>query len=268
MTIKHINSKGPKPIQFTRWLLTPLGIWPFIKQYSTAKEIFGAIVCIILCYSIILFALVPSIFHIVCREKNLSAKIALCGPSGFFVMNLLKYSAIIYHRKDIKQCIEHVETDWQRIECNGDEEEWTIMIRNIFMGRKWTILCAAFIYTGGMSYHTVMPFLMASPASSVINFNHSRPLVFPGYDVLFNPYITPVYEIVYFSHCLAAMIIYTITTVSCNLAASFVTHASSQMEMMVVKLNCLVKDAHQQQHGRCLQRQIGNIVRAHGRVLK
>ncbi|XP_011308637.1 odorant receptor 82a-like [Fopius arisanus] len=263
MQYPRITRNESKAIELTRWLLTPLGVWAFIKTSPSPKEIISAIFQQFICYSIILFALVPSIFHILFREKNLSAKIALCGPVGFFMMNLLKYSAIIHHRRNIKMCIEHVKTDWLRID---NDLEIDIMRKNVLIGRKLTIVCASFIYTGGMSYHTVMPFLMGSPASSV-HFDEPRPMVFPGYDVIFDPYITPVYEIVYCSHCLAALIIYTITTVSCNLAANFVMHASGQIQIIIGKLNGLVGDEYKSDD-KCLGEKIGDIVRDHGRVLR
>ncbi|THK33042.1 odorant receptor 82a isoform X1 [Diachasma alloeum] len=258
-----IKPKESKAIELTRWLLTPLGVWSLIKKTPSTRDTLSAITLQFFCYSVILFALIPSIFHIAFREKNLNAKIALCGPVGFFMMNMLKYSAIIRHRKSIKKCIESVETDWERID---NDQEWNIMTKNLLIGRKLTIVCASFIYTGGMSYHTVMPFLMGSPASSE-HFADERPLVFPGYDVLFDPFISPVYEIVYFSHCLAALIIYTITTVSCNIAASFVTHASGQIEIIVGKLNGLVGDGYEQDD-KCLREKMGDIVRDHGRVIR
>ncbi|XP_063993438.1 putative odorant receptor 92a isoform X2 [Diachasmimorpha longicaudata] len=258
-----IPAKEINAIVLTRWLLTPLGGWPLMKKSPSTGELFIAIILQFFCYSFILFALIPAIFHIVFREKNLSAKIALCGPVGFFMMNMLKYSAIIRHRKSIKKCIEMIETDWKKVH---NDKEWNIMRKNQLIGRKLTIVCASFIYTGGMSYHTVMPFLMGSPASSEYC-GDDRPLVFPGYDVLFDPLITPVYEIVYFSHCFAALIIYTITTVSCNIAASFVTHASGQIEIIVEKLNSLVGEGIGPDQ-KCLHKKMGDIVRHHGRVIR
>uniref|UniRef100_A0A6V7JUP9 Odorant receptor n=1 Tax=Bracon brevicornis TaxID=1563983 RepID=A0A6V7JUP9_9HYME len=160
-------------------------------------------------------------------------------------------------------CIEQIEKDWKKLES---QQEFNIMTQNVIIGRKITTLCAVFIYSGGMSYHTVMPFLMGSPASMGKE-HEDRPIVFPGYEVLFNPYISPIYEVVYFSHCLAALIVYTITTVSCNMAASFVMHVSGLIQIMIIKLEDLVENGYQKDN-KNVELKLRDIIQGHGNVMR
>nr|WHS04431.1 odorant receptor 28 [Psyttalia incisi] len=252
-----------KSIQFTKWLLTPLGVWPLVKIDPTIIEIRLAILLQLFCHSLLAFVIVPSVFHIFVRENNLNVRIALFGPVGFVVTNLLKYCAIIYHRGGIKRCINYIENDWQEVR---DPEHRGIMMRNVSTGRNLTILCATFMYSGGMLYHTLMPFLLTNPIAAEKN-SSNRPIVYPGYDSVFNPYVSPTYEIIFILHCLAAMIIYTITTVSCNLAASFVTHACGQIQILIAKLEYIVNDGRIRSE-KYFRTKIGEVIHHHARVLR
>ncbi|THK33040.1 odorant receptor 14 [Diachasma alloeum] len=257
------SSEEVKTIQLTRWLLISLGIWPFVTDNSTIIETFLGIGVQILSYGLLVFTIVPTTYHIFMREQNLDAKITLIGPICFFTTNLLKYCAIVYHREDIKQCIKCVKTDWQRITNQMDRD---IMMRNVSTGRNLTIFFAIFMYSGGMFYHTFMPFLVTSQVTNVRN-TSTRPLVYAGYDLAFDPYVSPVYEIVFLSHCLTAMVVHTIVTVSCNLAASFVAHACGQIQIIISRLHSLIED-DLTQDSVCVHRKMASIIQCHAKVLR
>lgn len=252
-----------KSLQLTKWLLTPLGVWPFVATNSTIKEIRLAIILQIFCHSLLVFAVVPSLFHVIQRESNINARIALLGPIGYVVTNILKYWAIILHRGGIKRCIKYMERDWRRTQ---HQEHRRIMMKNVTTGRYLTILSAGLMYTGGMLYHTLMPFLLTNPIANEQN-SSNRPLVYPGCDAVFDPYRSPTYEIIFFAHCLVGFIIYTVTTVSCNLAAGFVTHACGQIQIVVARLEYLVDD-NRLGSEKYLNKKIGEIIHYHARVLR
>ncbi|XP_063993541.1 uncharacterized protein LOC135171117 isoform X2 [Diachasmimorpha longicaudata] len=259
----EITPEEIKSLQFTKWLLTPLGVWPFVKRGSTLTEIRLAILLQLFCHSLLAFVIIPSAFHIFARESNLNVRIALFGPVGFVVTNLLKYCAIIHHRTGIRRCIKYIENDWQELQ---NQHHRDIMMRNVSTGRNLTVLCATFMYSGGMLYHTLMPFLLTNPIAAEKN-SSNRPIVYPGYDAVFGVYVSPTYEIIFLSHCLTAMIIYTITTVSCNLAASFVTHACGQIQILIVRLDSLVNSEGDRSE-RYLKRKLGDIIHYHAKVLR
>ncbi|XP_011308632.1 uncharacterized protein [Fopius arisanus] len=263
MSLLSQKTHGEESIKFTKWLLSILGVWPFVKRQSTTIEIRLAILLQLFCHILLAFVIIPSVFHIFLREVNLNVQIALFGPVGFVITNLLKYSAIIYHRDSIRRCINYIDSDWRAIR---DQDHRDIMMENVSTAKNLTILCASFMYTGGMMYHTVMPFLLTNPIAADRN-SSNRPIVYPGYDIVFNPYVSPAYEMIFISHCLAAMIIYTITTVSCNLAASFVTHACGQIQILIARLHYLM-DNDEDKSEKYLQREIGGIIRYHARILR
>ncbi|XP_063995664.1 uncharacterized protein LOC135173020 [Diachasmimorpha longicaudata] len=256
------SSEEIETIQLTRWLLITLGLWPFVTDNSTIIETFLGIIIQILSYGLLFFTIVPTTYHIFMREQNLDAKITLIGPICFFTTNFLKYCAIVYHREDIKQCLNSLKTDWQLLTTQSDRD---IMMKSVSTGRNLTIFFAIFMYSGGMFYHTFMPFLIGSPVTNAKN-TSTRPLVYAGYDILFDPYISPVYEIVFFSHCLTAMVVHTIVTVSCNLAASFVAHACGQIQIIIVRLNSLIDDIAQDSARS--HRKMASIIDYHARVIR
>ncbi|XP_011308633.1 uncharacterized protein [Fopius arisanus] len=256
---REMDFGGIKPIKYTRWLLTIVGIWPTIKRHSTAKDQIVAILLRIVCYILAFFAMIPGLYHMFFRKTtSMKDKVALIGPVGFWVMVTIKYTIMIYRQRGIKKCIEHIESDWERI---SKHEEYEILVKNFLTGRKITIICASFIYTGGLSYHTVVPFVIGS---AVTTEREDRPLIFPGYDAAFDVYATPVYHFVFLSHCVGAFVMYTVTIIGCNLAASFVTHACSQLEIIILKLNGLVD--HRYDCSDSLKCKLKSIVQDHVRV--
>jgi len=88
-----------------------------------------------------------------------------------------------------------------------------------------------------MSYHTIMPLSARTKTNGSFM---SRPLVYPGYDLYFDPQASPAYEIIFGMHCLSAVIQYSVTTAACSLAAIFATHACGQVQILMTLLDDLV----------------------------
>ncbi|KOX73712.1 Putative odorant receptor 13a [Melipona quadrifasciata] len=91
---------------------------------------------------------------------------------------------------------------------------------------------------GGMSYHTVVQFLSKDRRGKNYTF---KPLTYPGYESFLDTQSSPTYEIVFFLHCFAAMIMYSVTTVAYSLGAIFVTHICGQIQIQIARLHDLVK---------------------------
>ncbi|XP_011058421.1 PREDICTED: uncharacterized protein LOC105148412 [Acromyrmex echinatior] len=138
-----------------------------------------------------------------------------------------------------------------------------MMLRNVLVGRRLTTLCVIFLYTGGMSYHTIMP--LSSRTKTNGSFT-SRPLVYPGYDLYFDPQASPAYEIIFGMHCLSAMIQYSATTAACSLAASFATHACGQVQILMTLLDDLVDGKRNK--GTNVEKRLRLITKHHVRVLR
>lgn len=221
-------------MQLCRWILKPIGIWHLIYGHSSQGEKLLSLVLILACFSGLCFVLVPAGPYTLFREKDINVKIKLFGPVGFCLTSAIKYCFLGARVSTLGRCVEHVKSDWQIVRHQDHRQ---IMLRNALIGRKLTTLSVIFLYTGGMSYHTIMPLSAKTKTNGSFT---SRPLVYPGYDLYFDPQASPAYEIVFCMHCLSAMIQYSVTTAACSLAAIFATHARGQVQILMTLLNDLV----------------------------
>lgn len=223
--------------QLTRWFLLFLGIWPMIKNNYFGGSKLIPIAIIVTCTVTIVFTFIPAALHTIFREKNALRRLILMGPVSSSFASFLKYIFIVLRAKNIKKCVEDIENDWITIES---ENERAIMRRNATIGRGITIFCSLFLYTGGMSYHTILPIIKGSKANE---FNVTiRPLVYPGYDIFVDPQTSPTYEILFFLVSVSAFVRYTVTITICNLAAVSVSHVCGQIEIVVLRLKMIFDD--------------------------
>ncbi|XP_032669699.1 uncharacterized protein LOC116843416 [Odontomachus brunneus] len=247
-------------MQLCRWILKPIGIWHFVYSHSSQNEKLFSTTLIFMCVSILCFVLVPSGPYVL-REKDIYVKVKLFGPIGFCLTSAVKYCFLGARGTAIGRCIEHVEDDWRVVR---HENHRKMMLKNVLISRKLTTLCVLFLYTGGLSYHTIMPL------SAKIKMNDSftiRRLVYPGYDQYFDSQASPAYEIVFCIHCLCSLIQYSITSAACSLAAIFATHACGQVQILTTLLDDLV-DGKRSDENTTVEKRLKVIARHHVRVLR
>ncbi|XP_015431173.1 PREDICTED: odorant receptor 4-like [Dufourea novaeangliae] len=246
-------------LEMCRWLLTPIGVWPLVKKCAGKHERAMSIVLLLVCFTCLLFVILPSGYNIFFVEKSMQNKVKLLGPVGFCLSSAIKYCYLVAKGTVFGRCIEHVQKDWQTVEqpCHRD-----IMLKHASLSRQLIAICAIFLYTGGMSYHTVMQFL--SKDRSKRNFT-VRPLTYPCFDTFLDTQSSPTYEIVFSVHCVAAMIMYSVTTAAYSLAATFVTHICGQIQIQMARLENLLGDSREKSsfHDRMTV-----IVRSHVQVLR
>lgn len=75
----------------------------------------------------------------------------------------------------IGRCIEHIEHDWQVIQYQNHRK---LMLRNVLVGRRLTMLFVIFLYIGGMSYHTILSLSFNMKTNDNLT---NRQLVYLGY---------------------------------------------------------------------------------------
>ena len=246
-------------MQLCRWVLKPIGMWHPIYGHSSQNEKFISIILIIICFSALCFVLIPAGFYTLFREKDINIKVKLFGPVGFCLTNTIKYCYFGARAAAFGRCIRHVEDDWRIVQHQTRE----IMLKKVLIGRRLTTLCAIFLYTGGLSYHIIMPL----SSKQEINENLTiRIHTYPGYDIFFDPGASPAYEIVFCIHCLFAMITYHITTASCSLAAIFVTHACGQIDILMLLLDDLVEGKWSKDT--TVKKRLSAIAKHHVRILR
>lgn len=257
------NSNYENDINYTlemcRWILKPIGIWSYVYSRTSKLEKVTSIALLIACFSCLFFIIVPSSHYIFFVEKNVQTKVKLLGPVGFCVSSAIKYCYLGQKGAIFGRCIKHVEKDWKTVDSRSDR---TIMLKHASISRNLITLCAVFLYSGGMSYHTVMQFLSKerTKRNSTI-----RPLTYPGYDAFLDTQSSPSYEIVFCIHCLSAMVMYSVTTAAYSLAAICVTHICGQIQIQISRLKNLVEKRQGKDSRRIT---LANIVRDHVEILR
>ncbi|XP_076760688.1 odorant receptor 4-like [Xylocopa sonorina] len=231
-------------LQMCQWLLQSIGVWPLVYEGANRLEHAVSVIVMIVCFTLLFFIIVPSGHYIFYVEKNIDMKVKLFGPVGFCLSSTIKYCYLSLKAGVFKRCIEHVKRDWQVVQ---DPNHRMIMLKYVAISRRLITVCAVFLYTGGISYHTVMQFLSKERSKS----NYTlKPLTYPGCDWFLDEQSSPTYEIVFLSHCLAAIVMYTVTTATYSLAAIFVTHICAQIEIQITRLQKLVEMNKKQDNAR------------------
>nr|XP_003700844.1 PREDICTED: odorant receptor 4-like [Megachile rotundata] len=244
-------------LEMCQWTLKPIGIWPLIYHRVTRRDKLISAVLLVLGFSSLFFVLIPS-GRFIFFEGHISTKVGLFGPVGFCLSTTVKYVYLALRASIFERCIEHVERDWRTVE---DQRHRSIMLECAAFSRKLITLCAVFLYSGGMSYHTLLQFLSKDKQQNNLTV---KPLTYPGYDAYFDSQASPAYEIVFCIHLVTAMVLYTITTGAYSLIAIFVTHISGQIQIQMARLENL----RNAQVGKGQRNLLSNIVYNHVEILR
>lgn len=221
-------------IQLNWWLLKPLGMWPLSPKDSKFQR-FISNVCIICCAFCLAFLTIPGFLQII-EAKDFQMKLRIFGPLSFCSMNTIKYIFYMLHRKKIGVCLKSMFTDW----CEIDNlEDHTIMMTNAKKARYFIIICATFMFGGGLPFSTVFPLL-----SKTIRPDDNatvRDLAFPAYFNQFDAHVRPYYDYVYFLQFLACTVTCSMTCAVSSVTILFVMHICGQLQIIMALLNDLVR---------------------------
>ncbi|XP_076235778.1 uncharacterized protein LOC143180130 [Calliopsis andreniformis] len=222
-------------LQMCQWVLKPIGIWPLVHTRTSQLEKIISVLLLGWCTFVLLFALIPPIRYMFVEEKSVYKRVKLMGPMGFCLASAIKYCYLGLKGSVFGRCFMHMERDWKTVE---ESNHRGIMLRQAAVSRHLIGLCAAFLYTAGLSYNTIMPFLSKARFKGNITV---KPLSYPGYDAFFDTQSSPTYEIIFSLHIFAGFIRYSITTGAYSLAAIFVTHICGQIRIQIARLDDFVK---------------------------
>ncbi|XP_076235776.1 uncharacterized protein LOC143180129 [Calliopsis andreniformis] len=247
--------------QICEFMLKLIGIYPFIYNRASRGERIRAAMMIILCNFVMHFVTIPFGFYILFCEKDLTAKIKFIGPLLFCVSVFFKYCYLGLKSSAFRRCIEYVERDWRNLK---DEYHRAIMIKHATMSRNLSFICAVFLYTGCLCYHTIMPLLSGNKV--VENFT-IRPLTYPGYEIFFDVQRSPIYESVYVMHCVYVVVLGNITMAAYSLTAIFTTHACGQIEIQKAQMENL-KSEKEVVNESVWEHFVATIVRKHVEILR
>ncbi|XP_043488589.1 odorant receptor 13a-like [Polistes fuscatus] len=259
-SLKHRDKDIEYAIKYGRFILRSIGIWPdrenkIYKYLSNVGIVTGNLV--------LSFAIIPCGLHIIYEEKDTNSKLKLFGLLIFCMCVMIKYFALSMRRSDIVRCFECLRTDWYQVNHQIHRE---LMLKYAKIGRNLTMMCAVFMYSGGVIYHTILPFV----STRMIDLsNHTfKPLVYPSYSVLYDVQKSPTYEFVYFAHFMCGYIIYSITTGACSLAAMFAMHICGQIEILTTLIDDFVDGKKYNFSKNSTGQRLSIIVERHLRILR
>ncbi|XP_032689592.1 uncharacterized protein LOC116852909 isoform X2 [Odontomachus brunneus] len=235
------NKNYERDINFTyelnRFVLRILGVWPYTNKKYCLLQKLKKNVLIFIFYFLLCFELMSMVLYIVMILNSPRAKLKFMASLLFTIVTVLKYSNLFYVKNQMKNCIACVEKDFQNI---VNPTMRNTMLFHAKISRRLFILCGIFMYSGGMTYRTLLP-LVRGKIVTVQNVT-TRPLPCPGHYVVFDPYISPAYEIVFFVQCFLGVFKYTITVAACGIAALFTMHIVAQLDILMMLMNSLTNE--------------------------
>nr|XP_003700912.1 PREDICTED: odorant receptor 22c-like [Megachile rotundata] len=259
-TIDDYEKNVNLSIQWCRWILKPIGVWPTSDVTGTQKCMYRLIN--VMCYAFLSFLCAPCSLYVILEVEDVYNQIKFFGPSSFCVMALMKYYLLILHENDIRDCIKRIELDWKDISHHDDKK---IMMENAKFGRQLIALCTFFMYSGFAFYYIALPISVGKIQAKDENLTFI-PLVFPFSSLIIDTRYSPTNEIVFFLQLIAGAVMHGITSAACGLAAMLAVHACGQMEVLMNWLKHLIDG--RSDIGDTVDARIASVVNQHVRILK
>ncbi|XP_025986775.1 odorant receptor 4-like isoform X2 [Solenopsis invicta] len=246
-------------LQWTRWILKPIGVWPELSTSSAIEKILSKILRLT-CHTLIALTLIPSILYIIFEEKDSQLKLKALGPTSHWLMGGINYCSLLYQKDQIRKSIKHIETDWRMAKRQCDQE---MMLKNARAGRIIAGVCVLFMQGG------VFTFNVARGTSSILVAMGNETVAMgrlpcPSFNKIVDTRFTPVFEIVFTLQLLSALVVNNTTVGACGLAAVFAMHACGQLSVVISRFEELVEE---KQHD-VIEKKLANLVEHHLRTLR
>lgn len=247
-------------VQVHRLILGLIGAWPFLEESRPRQRLLQRLLKAA-CLFLLTFSLIPWTLCMFLIMDTFKTRLKMFGALCFYIMVPAMYCTLMYREDRIRECIRHVEEDWQNV---GDANDRRIMLEKAKSGRYILICATLFLFTSGFTYRLIQPIARGS----VVNGNVTiRPLVQGHYYIFFDPQRSPAYEIVFSIHCLAGIVIYLVSASVCGITALFTMHACGQLEVLASWLSNLAsKDESWTDY--TAARELALIVTHHVRIRK
>ncbi|XP_050581926.1 uncharacterized protein LOC126918261 isoform X1 [Bombus affinis] len=253
------NSNSDYSLQLNRWFLKPIGAWPSSPSTTKLEKILSFLLNII-CFGTVTVTVIPSLLLIILEDESINFKLKALGFVSHWIVSSLNYTALLLHSKDIRQCIEHMETDWRTL---IREEDQHVMLKNAKFGRYVAAFCAIFMQGSVLCFC----FVTALNTFEIQIGNETRVLhVLPCavYKKLVNVDESSRNQIMLFLQVLSAIIANSSTIGIFSLAAVLAAHACGQLNVVMLWINEFVNEARGEKTSSI---QIGAIVERHLRTL-
>ncbi|XP_032689625.1 odorant receptor 22c-like [Odontomachus brunneus] len=227
--------------QPTRNIMSILGIWPSINKKKTLCKRVYKFLLITVSYTLLICNLIP-IFLYWMIQGDTRTRIQMAPFLVYDAMTVSQYSIFIFRDDQIRQCLKHVQEDWENI-LSADVR--TLMLKFARITKRIIIVSASFMFSGAVLIRTILPLLQGN---IITEQNVTiRPLVCPSYLVFIDVQATPIYEIYFTIQFVSGLIIASIATGACGLTAIFVIHASGQLRILRDLMTNLVEEQWQRE---------------------
>ncbi|XP_043803257.1 odorant receptor 4-like isoform X2 [Apis laboriosa] len=270
MTIKSVpieqsdkdnHSLSNYSVQLNRWFLKSIGTWP-LSPSTTKLEKTISFVLIICCYCFICFTVIPCLLHVILGDDSLREKLKVLGPLSHWFIGGINYTTLLLRKKEIRYCIKHVQKDWRIVTRMEDQQ---VMIKHAKIGRYISMMCAAFMQGGVLSYCAVTAF----STQTIVIGNETRivhmiPCIV--YKKLIATDTSPTNEIVIASQFVSGFIVNSSAVGAVSIAAVFAAHACGQINLLMAWIRQFVNHSNVHNKNVGLDK-ISKIVRHHLRIL-
>ncbi|XP_033302047.1 uncharacterized protein LOC117234754 [Bombus vosnesenskii] len=256
------KSHSDYSLQLNRWFLKPIGAWPYFSTTSTLEKVIS-VSLIILCYVVILFSIIPCVAHLIFEDDSFYRKVKVFGPLGHWFIGGINYTNLLFRSKNISDCVEHIETDWQIV---TKEKQQQVMLKHAKFGRYVSAICAIFVHSGIMSYCIV-----SASSTQIIKVGNEtrmmRSLPLGVYNRMIPVDTSPANEIVLVMQFLSAFITDSSGIGFYTLASVLAAHACGQLSVLTIWISDYVNEAGNRKEDASF-RKIGTIVEHHLRTLE
>ncbi|XP_072747238.1 odorant receptor 82a-like isoform X2 [Anoplolepis gracilipes] len=256
LTYKNNNDYS---VQLVRWFLMPIGVWPRMSMATKIKRLSSYMHILVSLFFVVIVA-VPFLLYVLVEEEDIEIKLSMIGPLSHWIMGIINYCLLLIHNNDIRECVQHMETDWKLIKRNEDQQ---VMLRQVKVGRFVVGMCAIFMQSGTFLFAIVKT--LTTTIIIVGNETISmRLMACPIYTKFIDTRFSPANEIMQVVEMISCYIVNSIIAGVCSLDAIFAVHAYAQLTVLFSWLNKLVD---KNDGNISAERRLGAIVEHHLRVL-
>ncbi|KOC58719.1 hypothetical protein WH47_09473 [Habropoda laboriosa] len=255
----NITASSDYSLQWNRWAMKSIGAWP--QSSSNLERIISRILNVI-CYTAVLFTIIPCSLHVMLEKETFYTKVKILGPLSHWVFCIISYTMLLLRRKTIRHFFNHMETDWR---TTMRKEKKEIMLKYAKFSRYAAISCTIFIHGGILGYCVMTAFT----TMVVVVGNETmilRVLPLPMYKGLLPVDTNTMNEIVLLSQFLSGFIANTSAISVISLTSALTSHASGQLGVVMLSIEDFVSDARRRGKDDHFD-EIPTIVEKHLRVL-
>ncbi|XP_044006040.1 uncharacterized protein LOC122851055 [Aphidius gifuensis] len=221
--------------EMCRWILKPLGVWP-----SNSKLFFSLLT--IMYYFLIIFSLIPMTLYAIFGENDINLRLKCIGPINFCLVGLCKYTILLLKKKEISDCIDHINYDWNQAVNNKKDRK--VMITKAKLGRLIIIICTIFMASGIIFYQIIIP--LTAPRIITPDNKTIRPFGYPVYQPLIpSKYQSINHLIIDVVQLMGGITAGTIAIGTFSISAVFALHSCGQYDIVNLRILNFVDEIQQ-----------------------